>query len=85
MDFVTHKNWFDRPFDEDNDEGESYYLTGYIEPTDTDGDGEFDDANGNGVNDYGDDQDDDKDGYSDDMELKQSPPTDPKDANSPVT
>ncbi|MGA1822147.1 MAG: right-handed parallel beta-helix repeat-containing protein [Thermoplasmatota archaeon] len=71
-----------RPFDEDNDEGDSYYITGYIEPTDTDGDGDFDDANGNGINDFGDDTDDDNDGYPDYIEEHEKINTDPKDPNS---
>ena len=67
------------PYDSDNEAGKPYEMTILITPTDTDGDGLFDDANGNGINDGNDDRDDDNDGYSDLMETNQKPPTDPKD------
>ncbi len=65
------------PFDSDYKKGNTYYQTVYIQPTDTDGDGLFDDANGNGMNDPGDDKDDDNDGFPDEWEIYLG--TDPKD------
>lgn len=48
--------------------GATYFISVDITPTDTDGDGRYDDANGNGRNDPADDKDDDNDGYQDDWE-----------------
>jgi hypothetical protein len=57
------------PYDSSNLQGITYTLTIYVTPTDTDGDGILDDANGNGRNDPNDDKDDDDDGFDDDEEL----------------
>ena len=67
------------PYDDDNEAGKDHEMTTFVTPRDTDGDGLFDDANGNGINDGEDDRDDDNDGFSDEIELNQKPPTDPKD------
>jgi len=48
--------------------GPAYTLEISVEPVDTDGDGLFDDYNGNGRNDGADDTDDDGDGYLDEWE-----------------
>ena len=48
--------------------GPGYTLETSVEPMDTDGDGLFDDYNGNGRNDGADDTDDDGDGYLDEWE-----------------
>jgi hypothetical protein len=53
------------PIDSENLEGQSITLNAILEPTDTDGDGLFDDIDGDGENDQGDDKDDDNDGYLD--------------------
>jgi hypothetical protein len=67
------------PYDSDNLDGTPLYLFAEITPTDSDGDTLPDDANGNGINDAGDDKDDDNDGYSDMMEVHKSIQTNPKD------
>lgn len=56
------------PYDSDYLMGNTYFITVYIQPRDTDGDGLFDDANDNGRNEPGDDKDDDNDGYQDSWE-----------------
>ncbi len=64
------------PIDSDNRQGESISLSAILIPTDTDGDSYFDDINGDGENDSGDDTDDDNDGYLDHWEIELR--TDPK-------
>jgi hypothetical protein len=56
------------PYDSNNLPGTTYFLSVFVTPTDTDGDGILDDANGNGVNDPNDDKDDDEDGFEDTWE-----------------
>ncbi|MFW3145519.1 MAG: right-handed parallel beta-helix repeat-containing protein [Thermoplasmatota archaeon] len=70
------------PFD-GKDEGNTFTLTTILIPTDTDGDGKPDDADGDDFNDPGDDKDDDNDGFNDDWELELG--TDPKDPLSKPT
>jgi hypothetical protein len=66
------------PYDGEMGEGKPYLIKVVYLPSDTDGDGLFDDANGNGDNDLGDDLDDDNDGYNDTWEkLLMKDPTDP--------
>ncbi len=65
------------PYDSNNLPGVTFYLSVYVTPTDTDGDGLLDDANGNGKNDPNDDKDDDQDGFFDDWEIELK--TNPKD------
>ncbi len=57
------------PFDSDNTPGIPLILIVNLIPTDTDGDGLFDDVNGDGDNDPGDDTDDDEDGFHDEWEI----------------
>jgi rubrerythrin len=70
------------PIDSENREGQGITLLAYLQPTDTDGDGSFDDINGDGENDplAGDDTDDDNDGYLDEWEIELK--TDPLNALS---
>jgi hypothetical protein len=68
------------PVDSDNARGTPKTLVAFLQPTDTDGDGLFDDINGDGENDPGDDPDDDNDGYLDEWEIQLK--TDPKNALS---
>jgi hypothetical protein len=66
------------PYDGEMGEGRPYLIKVVYLPSDSDGDGLFDDANGNGVNDPGDDLDDDNDGFNDTWEkLLMKDPTDP--------
>jgi hypothetical protein len=57
------------PYDTESLEGTPLVIKFRYVPTDTDGDGLYDDANGNGTNDPGDDEDDDDDGSKDAWEL----------------
>jgi hypothetical protein len=66
------------PYDTESKEGSPFVLDILYKPTDTDGDTLFDDANGNGINDEGDDTDDDNDGFLDEWERALSKdPSDP--------